>query len=465
MKRMGRTLGILFVLAGGLVAISLPAAAQERVSLHAVEPPEGRPGDALELTLRGAGFGNAQEVRVSIGGIEVLDAQATSDNTVVAHVVIPEDAPPGPRPVEVTVVLGPNEVFGAALGEGFFVLEREGPAAPGGLALYGVEPREVELGSDVELTLHGENFTEETKVLVHDGGVELLERRFVDPSRLIVRVRVSADATPGPRLVTVSAEGGAAELPDGIVVIEGSSGYGFTPSPMTEAPSDDGLPPWVLGGGAVLLLAAGVVIGQALKLKTQLTWEKTSLLQWEVEAKKELPEPKQACTWDCKAEASADLLNRWNVTALALTPLPLPGRSLSVKRVADEAVAPLNEAVRHKLAGADETRRRLAPVVDALLMEIQSWEAEGQTPASIRVDAEVKGDVKCAFALCHCAKSAKGLEWVEWRKWTRTLRQPGGEYLGVLRGPTAGEPDFTARARGELEGFLLALTKGMRFKL
>ena len=50
-------------------------------------------------------------------------------------------------------------------------------------------------------------------------------------------------------------------------------------------------------------------------------------------------------------------------------------------------------------------------------------------------------------------------------KWNGTLHQPGGEYLGVLRGPSAGEPDFTIRAREELEGFLLQLVKGVRFKL
>jgi len=81
------------------------------------------------------------------------------------------------------------------------------------------------------------------------------------------------------------------------------------------------------------------------------------------------------------------------------------------------------------------------------------------------VDAEVKGDVKCEFALCHCEQTAAGLRWVEWLKWRHTLRQPCGEVLGILRGPLADEPDFGARARGELEAQLLALVNSVRRKL
>lgn len=271
-----------------------------------------------------------------------------------------------------------------------------------------------------------------------------------------------------------------AALEGGFTVLGAESPGGEEP-PGEEAPSRSG---WGQGGGddvAWWLLVIGLLVGGLLggviggglgsaigystALKAQVSWEKAAQLQWEIEAESELPEPKKVCTWACKATAKADLLNRWHVTALTLTPLPLANGKTPPKRVVGEAVAPLNEAALHWLEGLDETRRRLAPVVDALLTQIRSWEAEGQTPASIRADAQVKGDVACEFALCHCEQRGTALGWIERLKWKRTLRQPCGEMLGVLRGPAADEPDFAVRARGELEAQLLALVKAVRRKL
>jgi hypothetical protein len=375
-----------FVLLLAVTLVATPARAQEQIYLRGVEPARGRPGEELELALVGGGFGG--EVRVAIGGFDVLDAWVESEQVIRARVRIPEDAPPGPRNVEVTVIMGQNEEFRAMLEGGFTVLEAgprptEAPAVGPPLRPEPIEPGSTGGG---------------------DGNLDWL--------------------------LWVAG-----------LLLSGLLGGG-------------------IGGGL------GFALGRSMALKTQVSWKKAAQLQWEVEAKKELPQPKQACTWDCRARAKADLLDRWHVTALTLTPLPLPsGRTPPTKRVAGEAVAPLNEAVRHRLEGADETRRRLAPVVDALLAQIQLWTAEVQTPASIRVDAEVKGAVECEFALCHCEQRGAGLEWIERLKWKRTLRQPCGESLGILRGPAADEPDFAARVRGELEAQLLALVRSVRWKL
>jgi len=102
--------------------------------------------------------------------------------------------------------------------------------------------------------------------------------------------------------------------------------------------------------------------------------------------------------------------------------------------------------------------------VEALLQQILAWKREGQTPASIRMDARLARGIKCGFGLYHCEKGDKGLEWTERKRWKRTLHQPGGECLGVLRGPMAGESDFAARMREELEALLLKLIKGVRFR-
>jgi len=466
MKRAAVCLSVLLVLAGALVVASPPILGQERVHLRAIEPSEGRPGEELELTLRGGGFGGAREVRVAIGGIEVLDAWIESGEMVIAHVFIPEDAPPGPRPVEVVAVFGPGEEFTARLGAGFRVLERERRLLPGQPALYQVLPREVEQDSEVELTLFGENLAEKTAVVIHGGGVDVYEVRLVDPTRLMVRVAVSPDAAPEPRLVGVSTPGGSAELPDGLVVIEREAppGPSLPPPPPPPLP---GVPFWAWAAGTVLLAALAFTVGWALTLRTRLTWERTAQLQWQLEASTELPEPKEACTWACKTKAATDLLKRWNVTALELTPLPLPsGKVPPVKRIGGQVLTPLNETARvqHVLEDEAQTRRRIAPVVDALLQQILAWKAEGQTPASIRLDAHLARDVKCEFELHHCEETGEGLKWAKRLTWKGALHQPGGEYLGVLRGPTAGEPDFAARAREEFEGFLLNLVKGVRFK-
>jgi len=455
-------LGVLLMLAGCLVTTSLTARAQEPVYLGAVEPREGQPGQKLELTLWGGGFGGAREVQVTIGGIEVLEAWVESDEAIIAYVFIPEDAPPGPRPVEVVAVFGPNEEFPARLDEGFFVLEREVPPAPEPPALQRVQPREVTQDTEVELTILGENFTEEMEVFISGEGVEVYEWGVESPSRLIVHIGVSAEAEPGPRLVAVGTEGGWAELPDGLVVVE----PGAPPAPPSPPA---GVPPWVWAGAAVLLLGLGATIGRALTLRTRLTWERTAQLQWQFEATTELPEPKEACTWACQAQATTDLLKRWKVTALQLTPLPLPsGKTPPTRRVEGEDVLDrLTEAAQPQYVLEDEahTRQRIAPVVDALLEQILAWKKEGQTPASIRVDGRLARDVKVEFALHHCEKTAEGLKWAKVQTWKGALHQPAGEYLGLLRGPTAGEPDFAARAREELAGFLLKLVKGVRFKL
>jgi hypothetical protein len=91
MKRGVAFVWVLLILARIWAVLAPPVWAQEPVYLRAVEPSEGRPGQELELTLLGGGFGEATEVRVTIGGIEVLDAwkESDSDEVVIAYVFIP----------------------------------------------------------------------------------------------------------------------------------------------------------------------------------------------------------------------------------------------------------------------------------------------------------------------------------------------------------------------------------------
>ena len=113
-----------------------------------------------------------------------------------------------------------------------------------------------------------------------------------------------------------------------------------------------------------------------------------------------------------------------------------------------------------------QIRQRVGQVTEALLDQVLAWEGDGKTPASIRVDARLARDIKCQFKLYHCQQVGPKPDWVDSGiKWTGALHRPGGKCLGVLRGPTAGEPDFAGRARQELEDLLVQLVKSVRFKV
>ena len=451
----------------------------QQVYLRAVEPPEGQPGQELELALLGGGFEDAAEVRVSIGGIKVLDAWVESNEEIIAHVSIPEDAPPGPRPVEVVAVFGPGEEFPAGLDAGFFVLER--PTLPP--FVDGVEPQQVRRGSELELNVFGGNFLPDAWVEIE--GVLVHEVEFINAEHLRAFVEVRDDAPAGWREVTViNPDGQTGGRERALEVIgEGPTPLGPTPTSSPALPSaptatssgpDGGgknglIPDWVWASATVLLSGLSFAVGRALTLKSKLTWTDKARVQWRVEAEKKLPDPQRACQWACKGNVSADLLDRWRVTTIELTPLPLPkGKTQPPKRVEGNVLTPLNDLanIGKILHREDEVRRRLAPIVDALLAQIMTWEQEGQTPASIRVEAKLEAPINGQFGLYHCEQTKGGLGWGKpLVTWKGKLNQPGGEFLGVLRGPTVGEPDFAARARQELEACLLDLISVARFRL
>jgi hypothetical protein len=252
----------------------------------------------------------------------------------------------------------------------------------------------------VELNVFGGGFLPGARVEIGGEGILVHSVEFINAEHLLAFVEVRDEAPLGWRPVIVSnpdeQTGGrerALKVVDGRETPPG-------PPPPPPPPPPDGVPPWVWPGVAVLLGGLGVTIGRALALRTRLTWERMAQLQWQLEATKELPESKEACTWACKAEARADLLARWNVTALQLTPLLLPsGKSLPAKRLEGATLAPLNEAarIRHVLEDEPQTRRRIAPIVDVLLEQILAWKAEGQTPA-FTWQATSNADSNCATA-------------------------------------------------------------------
>jgi hypothetical protein len=116
--RIGRLLLLLSVFA----LLVFPAWAQSEIELRSVSPNRGRAGEEHELTVKGRGFCGPAIVRV--GEFEAGNVRVDSDSTIRATLIIPNEAPPGPRRVEVVVDCGgPEETFGASLEEAFTIQE------------------------------------------------------------------------------------------------------------------------------------------------------------------------------------------------------------------------------------------------------------------------------------------------------------------------------------------------------
>lgn len=132
MKRRKSALTVGLLTAASLIAILAPISiSAQGPAVGGVQPDGGRPGEEFDLTVRGGGFGG-NEAWVAIGELEVWDTRIESDSVIRARVRIPEDAPPGPRDVEVGVSYGENEESSTVLAGGFSVLEGGGsPPGPG----------------------------------------------------------------------------------------------------------------------------------------------------------------------------------------------------------------------------------------------------------------------------------------------------------------------------------------------
>jgi hypothetical protein len=91
--------------------------------VEGVEPGEGQQGQELTITLRGNGFSDGASV--TIGDLEIQRVQVVSSEEIRVRVRIPEDAPPGPRDVQVVVEVEGQERFSIVREGGFTVVGAE----------------------------------------------------------------------------------------------------------------------------------------------------------------------------------------------------------------------------------------------------------------------------------------------------------------------------------------------------
>jgi hypothetical protein len=128
--RTGRFLAAFVSILICLAIVGNVAAQDAPFKLYAVEPPEGRPGEQMELILYGEGFQRVNVVGVEIEGVEVRDIRVESNEKLLVSIFIPENTPAGPRGIAVIASLGQNEPFTAFLEGGFFVHESIIPTLP-----------------------------------------------------------------------------------------------------------------------------------------------------------------------------------------------------------------------------------------------------------------------------------------------------------------------------------------------
>lgn len=449
----------LIIFVGALyILLTVPSVqAQEGpVDLDNLDPSAGTPDTELQLTLFGSGFEVIEQMDVIIDGVDVFDRQIVSPDTISLGVYIPPDAPPGPRQVEMNY-LADNTPFQAFLENGFVVLESEGQPFAAPVQLFAIDPPGGAPGEEFDILLMGEGFAPADDFGVNVEGVEIIDLERQSNEVIRAHIYIPEDAPPGPRLVEVVIlrEG----EPFGAAIEEGFLVSGVQPPPNPP-------PTWIWPIIVVLFSGASFTVGRFLNLRAKILWQQQAKLQWQLQAKWGKPsQPAKACEWACEKSASVSR-DRWKVTGIMLTPLPVKGKTPPPRSVSGSVLDPLNKLVKDDNLPQKEKRQNLAGLLNALVAEINAWEQAGQSPASIRLDADLAGAVDIKFNLYHGRQTNKGLKWSDsLLEWKAKLNQPGGEHLGVLRGPTVGEPDFAARARFELEECLLELIEATGSRL
>ncbi len=351
--------GLLVLWAAGLLL------AQSPIGLDAVEPREGRPGQEMQVRLYGHGLGSARRVNLSMDEIQVLETHVVSDEEMDATIRIPDDAPPGPRRVEVMADFGPNEQFAAELPDGFVVLEI--PATP--VSGQNQPPPSPMPGENEPLPtpMPGEN----------------------EPS-----------PTPMP---------GENEPPP-------------KPMPGENEPSatEEG------GGlGVLLLLLSAVLLGVGAISLTLRRRRAARRREWESYATdQELPQSCQKGSHFVRREKMKIKPGRWKVTGLTVTLYDaLRGEEGTVHEVPPEVVKKLDKAARRRLLRGDSSSRgqEVEEIARELMALILAWQSLSLAKEDIFLKARLEGGkAEVTYVRYHCAGSPG-----QWRKqdgWTITVK-------------------------------------------
>jgi hypothetical protein len=182
---------------GAAVSLGTPANCPRPLpppTLTGIQPSAGARGSQARVTLTGTVL-VSPVVAVSGQGVAVSDVQADSPESLTAVLTITDDAALGVRDVTLTTAGGTARAAFAVL-----------PAQPG---LTGIVPRVGVRGTGAPLlvTLTGTNFL--TGLAVEAGaGITAADVQVIDSTRATARFFVEDIASPGPRDVMVTTDGG-----------------------------------------------------------------------------------------------------------------------------------------------------------------------------------------------------------------------------------------------------------------
>jgi hypothetical protein len=183
-----------------------------------------------------------------------VQSSAVVDGVLTAVIDVAVDAEPGPRDVTVT---NPTAEPGVLPG-GFEVLPAPAPV------LSSVEPGEVEPGAETVVVVHGSGLLPGAEATLGQG-IEVTASEVPDATSMSLTLRVSADAQPGPRTLTVANPGGESSSLEGALTVleaeepiddeDGGDGSAGADCSCRQAGSSPA------GGNALVLLAAAALLG------------------------------------------------------------------------------------------------------------------------------------------------------------------------------------------------------------
>lgn len=439
--------------------------------IEGVRPAEGHCGSEMTLTVFGANF--EPESRLSIpDGVETSYTEFISPEELTAEIVIADDAPPGPRPVE---VFGP-ELGAATLEEAFVIICGEPvPEGRPDLVLLGLDWEIVEEGYLLVIIAHIENAGDAPA----SEAVVYAESQLADwwAAEAVVPGLDSGDGVEAAieleipeelrershtfRVVVEAREEIAEWDVDNnwqeieIWVPEVGEPPQPPPGPLREAEPEFDLIPLVL---TVVVVVSVTVVGVTLTVRRMIKIRRRK--KWQEQAKEgEPPETCQPCTRHCrKIEVELEPARRKVVHLALIAQDPVSGERSQTGRVEGGVVGALNKAVRarRRRQKPDNLERLVAPVAGMLLQQIGEWLRREPAPRDVFIVGHLAGgEVTFQFILYHCRRRGKVNVWEEEDKWKATVADEHDEPVIALRGLDTADRGMLERLVPELTQWLV----------
>jgi hypothetical protein len=156
-------------------------------TLRTVTPASLYLGQSAELTVTGSWLQDGLEITIPGEGVEIVDVDMESEESVVLTVQVAMDAPTGPRDIVVDNYPG-TEGFTATLEDAVSVVQ---PAPPG---VTGLSPESGEPGEQLVVRVDGNHFLPEDEVSFGCPEVTIIRTDYYDEHTIYLHVDIDANA-------------------------------------------------------------------------------------------------------------------------------------------------------------------------------------------------------------------------------------------------------------------------------